>query len=66
MEGDCIMIKQRTTEQKWHEQSEAAKEEAAKLPYGKLKNQLLREARQLQTASQISQWLSSPGLQPPT
>ena len=60
------MIKKRTTEQKWHEQSEAAKEEAAKLPYGKLKNQLLQEARQLETASQISLWLSSPGLQPPT
>jgi len=54
------------SEQKWHEQSEAAKEETAKLPYGKLKNQLLQKARQLQTASQISQWLSSPGLQPPT
>jgi hypothetical protein len=60
------MIKKKTTEQKWREQSEAAKEEAAKLPYGKLKNQLLLEARQLHTASQISQWLSSPGLQPPT
>jgi hypothetical protein len=31
-----------------------------------LKNQLLQRARQLHTASQISQWLSSPGLQPPT
>ena len=60
------MIKKKTTEQKWHEQSEAAKEEAAKLPYGNLKNQLLQQARQLETASQISQWLSSPGLQPPT
>jgi hypothetical protein len=38
------MIKKRTTEQKWHERSEAAKEEAAKLPYGKLKNQLLQKA----------------------
>jgi hypothetical protein len=59
------MIKRKTTEQKWHEQSVAAKEEAAKLPYGKLKSQLLQKARQLQRASQISQWLSSPGLQPP-
>jgi hypothetical protein len=59
------MIKRKTTEQKWHEQSAAAKQEAAKLPYGKLKNQLLQKARQLQIASQISQWLSSPGLQPP-
>jgi hypothetical protein len=60
------MIKKRTTEQKWHDQSEATRDEAAKLPYGKLKQQLLRRARQLETASQISRWLSSPGLQPPT
>jgi len=63
MYGDCIMIKKRTTEQKWHEQSEAAKEEAAKLPYGRPKEQMLQKARQLHTASQISLWLSSPGLQ---
>ena len=60
------MVKRKTVEQKWHEQSEAAKQEAAKLSQGKLKDQLLLEARQLQNASQINQWLSSPGLQPPT
>ena len=60
------MINKKTVEQKWHEQSEAAKQEAAKLPHGKLKSELLREARQLETASRISLWLSSPGLQPPT
>jgi hypothetical protein len=60
------MSKRKTIEQKWHEQSEATKDEAAKLPYGKLKQQLLRRARQLETASQISRWLSSPGLQLPT
>jgi hypothetical protein len=60
------MTKQKTIERKWHEQSEATKQEAEKLPYGKKKNHLLRKARQLETASQISQWLSSPGLQPPT
>jgi len=62
---DCIMSKRKTTEQKWHEQSEATKEEAAKLPDGELKEQMLRKASQLHTASQISLWLSSPGLQPP-
>jgi hypothetical protein len=60
------MSKRQTIEQRWHEQSKATKEEAAKLPYGETKIQLLREARQLETASQISQWLSSPGLQAPT
>jgi len=38
-------------------------EEAAKLPYGKLKNRPLQKARQLHTASQISQWLASPAAQ---
>jgi hypothetical protein len=59
------MIKKKTIEQKWHKQSESAKDEAAKLPHGQLKDHLLQEARQLQTASQINLWLSSPGLQPP-
>jgi hypothetical protein len=54
-----------TIEQKWHHQSEDAKNEAEKLPYGKAREALERKARQLQTASQINEWLSSPGLQPP-
>jgi len=54
-----------TIEQKWHQQSEYAKNEAQKLPHGKERDALVREARQLKTASQINQWLSSPGLQPP-
>jgi hypothetical protein len=60
------MIKKKTVERKWREQSEAAKDEAAKLPHGKLKDQLLREASRLKIASQINLWLSSPGLRPPT
>jgi hypothetical protein len=55
----------KSSEQKWHELSEAAKAEAAKPPHGTLKTKLLQKARQLETASQISQWLSSPSLQPP-
>jgi hypothetical protein len=54
-----------TIEQKWHQESEAAKNEAQKLPYGKERDALVKKARQLKIASQISQWLSSPGLQPP-
>jgi hypothetical protein len=54
-----------TIEQQWHQQSEAAKAEAQKLPHGKERDALVRRARQLQTASQINQWLSSPELKPP-
>jgi hypothetical protein len=59
------MTRKITIEQKWHQQSEAAKNEAQKLPYGKEREALVRKARQLETASQINQWLSSPGLKPP-
>jgi hypothetical protein len=54
-----------TIEEKWHQQSEAAKTEAEKLPYGKERDHLLRKARRLQTASQINAWLSSPELSAP-
>jgi hypothetical protein len=54
-----------TIEQKWHQQSEEAKAEAQKLPAGKEREALIRKARQLRTASQINQWLSSPELKPP-
>ena len=54
-----------TIEQKWHQQAEAAKKEAEKLPHGKERDALVRKARQLQTASQINQWLSSSELKPP-
>ena len=52
-------------EQKWHQQSEAAKSEAEKLPFGKERDALERRARQLETAPHVNQWLSSPGLRPP-
>ena len=37
----------------------------AHLPAGRKKYELLKKIRQLETASHISDWLSSPGLQPP-
>ena len=54
-----------TIEHHWLEQSEEAKSEAEKLPYGKEREALVRKARQLKTASQIDRWISSPALQPP-
>jgi hypothetical protein len=49
----------------WQEQAEALKAEAKKLPYGKKREALEMKARQLEIASQINKWISSPGLQPP-
>jgi hypothetical protein len=54
-----------TIEQEWHQQSEAAKKEAQKLPHGRERDALIRKARRLETASQINQWLSSAELRPP-
>jgi hypothetical protein len=54
-----------TLEEKWRQQSEAAKNKAQKLPHGRERDALVRIARQLETASQINQWLSSPELKPP-
>ena len=47
--------------------AEAARlrEEAKKLPHGIQREELLRKARQAETASHMSEWLTSPGLQPP-
>jgi len=47
--------------------AEAARlrEEAKKLPHGSKREELLRKARQTETASHMSEWLTSPGLQPP-
>jgi hypothetical protein len=39
--------------------------QAAKLKPGPQKDALLRKIRQLDTATHLSEWLSSPGLQPP-
>jgi hypothetical protein len=59
------MSRKMTLEQKWHQQSEAAKSEAEKLPHGREREALVRRARQLETASQMNEWLSSAELRPP-
>jgi hypothetical protein len=41
------MSAKQTIEEKWHQQSQAAKEEADKLPYGREREALARKARQL-------------------
>jgi hypothetical protein len=53
--------KKLSTERKWHEKTEVFRREAAKLPCGKEREDLLRKARQLETACHIIEWVSSPG-----
>ena len=55
-----------TIEEKWHQLSEAAKSEAQNLAHGsRERDALIKKACQLEAASQINQWLSSPELRPP-
>jgi hypothetical protein len=54
-----------TFEQHLAQEAHRVKERAKALPQGKERELLSREARQLETASHINQWISSPGLQPP-
>jgi len=56
-----------TFEERLAQEAIKFKEAADTQPYGsKARELLLRRARQAETASHINQWLSSPGLQPPT
>ena len=52
-------------EQRLAQEAHRVKERAKTLPQGKERELLSRKVRQLETASRISEWISSPGLQPP-
>ena len=52
-------------EERLAEEAKRLREEAKSLPPGAVREALLRKARQAETGSHMSQWLSSPGLQPP-
>ena len=46
-------------------EAERLRQKARTVPAGKERESLLRKARQLETASHINEWLSSPSLQTP-
>lgn len=52
-------------EQRLAEEARRLREEAKLLPPGALREAVLRRARQAETGMRMSEWLSSPGLQPP-
>ncbi|WP_246784449.1 MULTISPECIES: hypothetical protein [unclassified Bradyrhizobium] len=53
-------------EERLAKEAQRLREEAQSLPPGFRRDQLLRKARQCETGSNLSEWLQSPGLQPPT
>ena len=54
-----------TFEQRLAQEAHRVKVRAKTLPHGKERELLSLMARQLETASHISEWISSPGLQRP-
>jgi hypothetical protein len=54
-----------TLEARLAEEAVKLRKEAQGTPHGVERERLMRRARQAETGSQISGWLSSPGLQPP-
>jgi hypothetical protein len=59
-------FKQTTSlDQRLEEQAKRWRAEARETPIGIEREQLIRRARQAEVAAHMSEWLSSPGLQPP-
>nr|WP_092191725.1 hypothetical protein [Bradyrhizobium sp. cf659] len=52
-------------EERLAREAERLREQAKELPHGPERETLLRKARQAETGSHMSEWLTSPGLQPP-
>jgi hypothetical protein len=55
----------KSLEERLAEEAKRLREEAKLLPPGTVREALLRRARQAETGSHMSEWLSSPGLRPP-
>ena len=52
-------------EERLSEEAKRLREEAKSLPPGAVREEMIRKARQAETASRMNEWLTSPGLQPP-
>ena len=46
-------------------EAQTLREQARLLPFGPVRDEALKKARQLEAAAHMDDWLSSPGLQPP-
>lgn len=51
--------------EKWKRLAEQTRAKAETLPHGRARDAMLKKAHQLETAYQINEWISSPGLHPP-
>jgi hypothetical protein len=59
-------VKHKTTfEERLAEQARSLREQAKAMPHGVERENLIRRARQAETASHMNEWLTSPGLVSP-
>ena len=52
-------------EERLERMAQQCREKAKTLPPGLEREEMIRKARQAETASHLSQWVASPGLRPP-
>jgi hypothetical protein len=55
----------KSTSERLLEAAAEARLQASLLPPGRLRHELLRKAREAETAANLNEWLTSPGLRPP-
>jgi hypothetical protein len=55
----------KTLEARLSEEAKRLRDEAKLLPPGAEREALIRKARRAETTAHLSEWLNSPGLQPP-
>ena len=61
-----LRFKQTTSlEERLDEEAKRLREEAESLPAGLARENVIRKARQAEVGAHMSEWLRSPGLQPP-
>lgn len=64
--GERRRVKQtRSLEERMTEQANKLKEQASQLPAGAEREGLLKRAKVVEMGAHLSDWLNSPGLQPP-
>jgi hypothetical protein len=54
-----------TLDERLAQRAEQLRQQAKALPHGPERDELIRKARQADTAAHMDEWLSSAGLQPP-
>ena len=62
---ECHLVQTPLLEQRLAQEAVRLRNEARGTPHGVERERLIRKARQIETASHLSEWLRSPGLQPP-